>query len=264
MSAPPSGIVSLLTDFGGRDPYVGVVKGVLLSEHPALTLVDLCHEVPPQAVEVAGFWLARAYAFFPPGTVHLAVVDPGVGSTRAAIAAEVAGHLFVAPDNGLLSEILGCGGPTSVHRIDAARHGLDVPSRTFHARDLFAPVAARLASGKLSLVELGPAHEPILTRRTRPVRDAAGVAGRVLFVDHFGNLITDIPAELVDARTDEVVLGARRLRLVGTYAEAAPGECVGLVSSFGTLEIAARDGSALGALGLGRGARVELVPRSGA
>lgn len=260
----PSGVVTLLTDFGARDPYVGIVKGVLLREHAALTLVDLCHEVPPQAVEVAAFWIARSVPYFAPGTVHLCVVDPGVGSARAAIAAEVAGHTFVAPDNGLLSEVIAQSDDARVRRIDALSLGLDVPSRTFHARDLFAPVAARLASGKLAFVELGPVHEPRLERRSLPARDASGVNGRVLFVDHFGNAVTDIPEALVDASTDEVSVGAERLRLVQTYAEAEPLECVGLVSSFGTLEIARRDGSAAAALGLVRGVGVKLVRRGAA
>jgi hypothetical protein len=257
--AAPCGVVTLLTDFGVHDPYVGIVKGVLLRESLSLEIVDLSHEVPPQAVSVAAFWIAQAYRFFPAGSVHLCVVDPGVGSARAPIAAEALGHYFVAPDNGLLSDVLLEASSARVHRIEADRLGLDVVSRTFHGRDLFAPVAGRLASGQVLLSELGPPHAASMERRAIPVRDANGISGTVLFVDHFGNLVTNIPGSLLGGRRDRVMVGAERLRVLGTYAEANAGECIGLVSSFGTLEIAQRDGSAARALGAGPGAPIRVV-----
>jgi S-adenosylmethionine hydrolase len=257
--ASPSGVVTLLTDFGVRDPYVGTVKGVLLRASPRLEIVDLSHEVPPQAVRVAAFWIARAYPFFPAGTVHLCVVDPGVGTARAPIAAEAGGHYFVAPDNGLLSDVLAEASSARVHRIEADRLGLDVVSRTFHGRDLFAPVAGRLASGQVSLSELGPAHAASMEPRAIPVRDTNGISGTVLFADHFGNLVTNIPGSLLDGHGHRVAVGAERLRVVGTYGEANVGECIALVSSFGTLEIGQRDGSAARALGAGPGTPIRVV-----
>jgi S-adenosyl-L-methionine hydrolase (adenosine-forming) len=238
---------------------VGIVKGVLLREGPTLQVVDLSHEVPPQAVSVAAFWLAHSYRFFPARTVHLCVVDPGVGSARAPIAARALGHYFVAPDNGLLSDVLAADGSARVHRIEPDRLGLDVTSRTFHGRDLFAPVAARLASGQISLSELGPPHAALMEQRAIPVRDASGISGAVLFADHFGNLVTDIPGALLKPRGERVVVAGAELRVLGTYADARAGECIGLVSSFGTLEIAQRDGSAASALGVGRGAPIRVL-----
>jgi len=256
----PAAIVTLLTDFGLRDPYVGIVKGVMLSENPALRLVDLSHAVPPQDIGIGSFWIASAYAWFPPGTVHLCVVDPGVGGDRAPIAAQVGTHFFVAPDNGLLSDVLEPADASRVYRIDPQKLGLRVPARTFHARDIFGPVAARLASGALRLEDVGRAHQPVMLKRRVPRRDPRGVSGRVLVVDHFGNLISDIPAECVDPSQDHVHIAGRALRWVGTYEEAAPGECVGLFSSFGTVEVARRDGSAANDLGVERGASVRVEP----
>lgn len=256
-----AGTVTLLTDFGLSDPYVGILKGVLLHEAPNTRIVDLSHDVPPQDIRVAAFWLAHAYPFFPVGSVHLCVVDPGVGSARVPIAFHQAGHLFVGPDNGVFSDVLAGVSAPRVRRIDASGLGLDVPSRTFHGRDVFAPVAARLASRALRLEQLGPQHEPLVELRPPVVSDAGGVTGMVIFADRFGNLVTDIPAALVDRERHVVEIAGRALRVVGTYVEAKPGECVGLVSSFGTLEVAQRDGHAAGTLGSPRGAPVRLLAR---
>lgn len=252
-AAVSTGVVTLLTDFGVTDPFVGIMKGVLLREAPTLSLVDLTHGIPAHDVEAAAFTIAHSFRWFAPGTVHLCVVDPGVGSARAAVALRIQGHTFVGPDNGLFSALLELGPHAPARRIEPSRLGLKLGSRTFHGRDLFAPVAAWLAADRRKFEELGPEHE--LERRPlrKPSRSAAEARGSVVFTDHFGNLITDLPGSWLSAGASQVEIGEHTLRVVGTYSEAEPGECVALVSSFDTLEIAQREGSAARALGFGRG-----------
>lgn len=252
-------VVTLLTDFGLSDPYVGVMKGVLLRESSKLRLIDVSHQVPPQDVSVAALWIARSYPFFPEGSVHLCVVDPGVGSARAPLAARVGTHTFVAPDNGLLSDVLAGAPAGAVRRIDVERLGLMPCSRTFHGRDVFAPVAGRLASDRLGFEDVGPPHEPLVLPRSAPSVSSGTVLGKVSFIDHFGNAITDIPLELVPASDAAVRVGGARLRVLGTYSEGQPDECIALGSSFGTLEIARRDGNAAATLALTPGSAVELL-----
>lgn len=269
----PSGVITLLTDFGLTDPYVGVMKGAILGRFRQATLVDLTHGIPPQDIAGAGFWIERSYRWFPPGTVHLVVVDPGVGSGREPLALEVDDHLFVGPDNGVLTAVLGHPGLKRAHRIDASRLGVERLSATFHGRDLFGPAAAVLAGssdGDLDLV--GPSREPPAAFvREGPASARDGVHGRihgsihgslsgsVVVTDHFGNLITDIPsAELPSEGPWRVRLGGRSLNVVRTYADAQPGQCVALVGSFETLELAARDASAAELLGAGPGDLVSI------
>jgi S-adenosylmethionine hydrolase len=258
-SMKPSGVVSLLTDFGLSDPYVGVMKAAVLRAFPGATLVDLCHELEAQDVSAAAFWLARSYRYFPAGTVHLAVVDPGVGSERAALAVLADGHAFVGPDNGLLASLAALPG-AETFQLDAAALGLEPLSRTFHGRDLFAPVAGRLAAGLLERTSLGaPAHPLVPDPLPRLERLDGALLGQVVLVDRFGNALTNIDASHVSNNSVLQVLGCE-LSIVGTYREAPPGECVGLRGSFGVLEIALSDGSAAQALGLARGSRVILRP----
>ncbi|HET9930517.1 MAG TPA: SAM-dependent chlorinase/fluorinase, partial [Polyangiaceae bacterium] len=246
----PSRIVTLLTDFGVSDPFVGIMKGVLLRDAPELQLIDVTHAVPPQDVALAEFWLAESYRWFAPGTVHLCVVDPGVGSDRAALAAYADGHYFVAPDNGVLGAALQADAAAEVRRIDLGKLGIAPRSNTFHGRDVFAPVAALLASGKASLRELGEAWRAAVRERVPPKRAPDELVGRVVAVDHFGNLITDLPAKWLQGGFVRVEASGRTLEIVATYSEAEVGECVALVSSFETLEIAVRNGNAAVALGL--------------
>lgn len=231
----------------------------MLREAPELQLIDLSHAIPAQDVALAGLFLARSYGWFSSGTVHLCVVDPGVGSAREPLVAEADGHLFVAPDNGVLTQVLVNARAPTVRRIDLARLGLDPPSRTFHARDVFAPVAAWLATGLRPFSGLGPLHAPMMNAEDPPLRDTTELRGRVMFVDHFGNLVTNLPAEWLPPGEVRVFIGDSSLRVVGTYAEARPGECVGLVSSFDTLEVALRDGSAASRLAVTRGAAVRVA-----
>ncbi len=264
MTPPLSGIITLLTDFGTRDPFVGVMKGVILGRCPGARIVDLSHEVPPQQVPEGAFWLSKTFVWFPPGTLHLVVVDPGVGTQRAALVAEASGHVFVAPDNGILAPALARDPESRAHRIDPELLRLSVPSRTFHGRDVFAPVAAEILAGRLEWDAVGPPQTELVPLPTVPARRQGDeVRGTVVTVDHFGNLITNIEAEDLAGIGDDVLVSLETATcpLRGTYGEVSSGELVALVSAFGTLEVACRDGNAERITGLTRGARVVVRPR---
>ncbi|HKA57860.1 MAG TPA: SAM-dependent chlorinase/fluorinase [Gemmatimonadales bacterium] len=243
-------IVTLLTDFGTADSYVAEMKAVLLSRNADLTIVDIAHEVAPGDVRAAQYLLSRAWRHFPKSTIHIAVIDPGVGTERRAIAAESEGHRFLAPDNGLLSFL----------PIESRFVAILIPagaSPTFHGRDVFAPAAATLAAGD-PLDALG-------TRVTKPVRaplpvahhDGTAVIGEVIYVDRFGTLISNIEPETVEPgvriRLGDVDVGP----LQRTFADAARGALVAFTGSGGTVEIAVRDGSAARMLGVGVGTEVK-------
>jgi S-adenosylmethionine hydrolase len=252
----PCGVITLLTDFGLTDPFAGIMKGVIAAEFPAALIIDLCHGIPPQSVAEAAFWLERSYAWFPPGSVHVAVVDPGVGSARRILALAAQDHYFLAPDNGLLATSLLAGAAT-VREVDLERVGLRPRSATFHGRDVFAPLAARLASGALPLAALGDPAEPNPCVLEAPSNDGERITGSVVTIDRFGNLITNLGQESV-ARARYAQIGEHAVRLVRTYADAQPGELVALINAFDVLEIAVRDGSAENRLGLGRHTAVHL------
>ena len=257
-------VVTLLTDFGTRDPYVGIVKGVLLRGAPELrAIVDLTHEVPPQDVATAAAHLARAWRCFPAGTIHVAVVDPGVGTERALLLAEREGQLFLAPDNGLLTPVLDGAPPQAVRALDVARVALPRASATFHGRDVLAPAAALLACG----ASPGELARPVATWVRLPAREArregsGAVAGEVRWIDRFGNALTDVEAARwgLAPGACRVEVAGRSLVLVRTYAEARPGEALALIESDGWIELAVRQGSAAQALGLEPGTPVRVVP----
>ena len=258
-SPTPSGVVTLLTDFGLSDPFVGVMTGVILSRFPSARVVDLCHGIRAQAVAEAAFWLERCYHWFPPGTVHVAVVDPGVGSTRRILAAALLGHYFLVPDNGLLGQRLQDSPETRVHEVDVARLGLPAPSATFHGRDVFAPLAAALASGAQRLDAVGPCAVARPCLLAAPVVTPDTISGEVVTVDRFGNLLTNLDEPLaLAAQANHVEVAGRRIPLHRTYSDIGPGQLLALVNAFGVIEIAERDGSAERALGVGRGALVQL------
>jgi S-adenosyl-L-methionine hydrolase (adenosine-forming) len=254
----PSGVITLLTDFGLEDAYVGVVKGVLLGINPRARLVDLTHAVPPQDVRRAARLLEGAWPFFPPGSVHLAVVDPGVGSARRAIAVTAGGHCFVGPDNGLLGFCFDLPGARGVV-LTARRFHRHPVSRTFHGRDVFAPVAAHCSRG-VPLTALGsPLREPVRLPPSTPRRRGARVDGEVLLVDRFGNLLTSLLGADLPGPADRGVLrvgGARVRGLVGTYAERPRGALGAVIDSSGRVELFVREGSARRRLGIGPGAPV--------
>jgi S-adenosylmethionine hydrolase len=243
-------LITLITDFGTVDGYVGEMKGVLLSRAPDAEIVDITHDIPPQDVERARLTVARVWRRFPSGTIHLVVVDPGVGSSRAAIAVASDGRFLVGPDNGVLSPALLIASARAV--------SLDVPSgasATFHGRDLFAPAAAALACGA-SIDALGrEIASPIIRRTPEPTRRVDGVLeGEVIAIDRFGNAITN----LIGLRGGVVEVGSVNVPIRRTYTEANIGELVAVVGSGGFIEVAVRDGDATKTLGLIRGARVVL------
>jgi S-adenosylmethionine hydrolase len=246
-------IVTLTTDFGTVDGYVGEMKGVIATHAPDAQIVDITHDIPPQDVEHARLTLARIWRRFPAGTIHVVVVDPGVGSARAALAVASDERFLVGPDNGVLSPALLVAGMRAVELL--------VPrgaSATFHGRDVFAPAAAALACGA-SVDALGQeALSPIVHRTPEPTRRPDGsIEGEIIVVDRFGNAVTN----LIGRRGGSLEVGELRVSLHRTYAEGASGEAIGVVGSTGFIEIAVRDGNAATSLGLSRGARVILHPR---
>jgi S-adenosyl-L-methionine hydrolase (adenosine-forming) len=265
MSAPtfqPCGIITLTTDFGQRDPFVGLMKARILERLPQARIVDLTHEVTAHAPEEAGFWLARSFEYFPAGTVHVAVVDPGVGTARAILCAASGTHLLLAPDNGLLGAVAARTALQVRGVLEEPLQGLRLPPRsaTFHGRDLFAPLAAELASGRCTPAQLGPPVEHWERGSlAAPLERAGRLQGQVVTIDHFGNLITNIEASaLARLPHPQVSAGGRVLALHRTYGDARVGELLTLINSFGVLEIAQRQGSASATLGLGRGASIEV------
>jgi S-adenosylmethionine hydrolase len=239
----PPPVITLLTDFGHQDPYVGIMKGVILGICPLARIVDLTHEVIPYQIPQAAFLLQQSWPWFPKGTIHVAVVDPVVGTARRPILMESAGHLFIGPDNGLFSMLT----PTKVHEIEAPNPA----SSTFHGRDIFAPTAARLAQGAAP-AELGKLIDNHLRLNLH-------VAGTVLHIDHFGNIITnfraaDFPGPLAIRAGSEIV--SRRAK---TYGEVLQGELVLIEGSSGYLEIALNQASAAKHLGLGVGTVLEAL-----
>ncbi len=245
-------VITLLTDFGSNDSYVAEMKAVLLSAAPESTIVDISHEVPPGDRRAARYLLGRTWHRFPAGAVHVAVVDPEVGTERRALAAQVQGHSFIAPDNGLLSPIL-----EAATVVDLAVP-LDA-SATFHGRDVFAPAAARLANGE-QLSNLGPeVDDAVFTPSPVPRQDGGAVRGEVVYVDRFGTLISNIPGKAFLGATG-VVVGREFTALLGrTFRDVEQGALVAFVGSGGTVEIAARDRSAAQATGVGMGGEVRML-----
>lgn len=252
-------IITLTSDFGMRDAYAGIMKGVILTLAPEARLVDLSHEIPPQDIDAAAYTIESAVPYFPPGTVHLAVVDPGVGSVRRPLLVTTERAAFVGPDNGLFSFALGEPG-SQAWVLDRPEYWLPQPSRTFHGRDVFAPVAARLASG-MPPERLGSAvSDPILRDRPQPERRGNGeIAGHVLHVDRFGNLVTDVPGDWLAGGRWTCRIGDASVRGPSqTYANVEPGELLLVINSNGMAEVALREGNAAERLRLGKGATVVL------
>jgi S-adenosylmethionine hydrolase len=261
-----SPIVTFTSDFGNQDWFVGVVHGVLAAIAPQATVIDLNHTIPPGDVARGAFILEAAAGDFSPGTVHLAVVDPGVGTTRRALAVEARGCLYVGPDNGLLEWAL-CAPGAVVHALTEERWFRIPVSRTFHGRDVFAPVAAHLSRG-VALAEFGPrVHDPLRLPLSHPHRDGAGLAGHVVFIDRFGNALTNLTESVlreafgdVDERQLVVGVPGRVIRgLSRSYGEAPVGTLVAVLGSSGRIEIAQVGGDAAARQGLGPGDPVSIV-----
>lgn len=258
--APP--LITLTTDFGLTDPFVGIMKGVIATRAPGVPVVDVTHGIPPQAVALGAFVLQQAVPYFPPETVHVAIVDPGVGSPRRALCVETNVGRFVGPDNGVLSLAADAAGIRRIVELTDERFFLHPRSRTFHGRDVFAPVAAALAIGTPP-ANLGQECTNLeRLRLPEPTTDGDVVRGEVLYVDHFGNLISNLPPARFPGERFVVTVGGVRIGVVSqAYASVTPGALVAVVDSFGLLEIAVRNGSAHQVLGAGPGATVTLTPR---
>lgn len=247
--------ITLLTDFGTADAYVGELKGILLRQAPGATILDITHEIAPGDIAGGAYAVGRAWRAFPEGTVHLAVVDPGVGTVRRALIVAALGQCFVGPDNGLLTSALEARGARAFTLAMSAD-----ASPTFHGRDVFAPAAARLATGTAP-EEIGtPVSDPIRLPRPKLQRQRGDIVGQVIHVDRFGTLVTNVPGDRI--APDAVVrLGAYDLPLRRTFGDVAPGDPLALVGSGGSLEIAVRDGRADTVLGATRGAEVRATAR---
>ncbi len=260
-------LVTLLTDFGLRDHFVAAMKGVMLGVNPELTFIDITHSIPPHDIQSGAFALCQAYSCFPPGTIHLAVVDPGVGTARKALVAAVGGHFFVAPDNGLLSYVFAGEESRQVYEITEAHYFRKPVSKTFHGRDIFSPVAAWI-SRDVPLDRFGPPITQLVELEIpelRRVRDTL-IEATVLAVDHFGNLVTnlkpaDIPAYGDGAgRPCRLLVAQREInRFRTTFGEGSPGEIFVVPGSTGFLEIVVRGGSAAAELNVGPGAKVGVI-----
>lgn len=268
-------IITLLTDFGTQDEYVGVLKGVILGIHPQVTLVDVSHHIPPQNITAAGHALQSAYGFFPEGTVHLAIVDPGVGSTRSILVARFDGYLFMAPDNGLLPLVWEDRAPDLIVRVDNNALFRQPVSRTFHGRDIFAPVAAHLSK------RCDPAKGFDLTDVGRPMNleqvhrleiegatqtPSGMLVGEVVSVDRFGNLITNIKVAQVEQMAGKnqrrgivIDIGGCRIEgLTKTYGVGMDQKPLALIGSRNCIEIAVNGGNAARILGVGHGTKVSV------
>jgi S-adenosylmethionine hydrolase len=257
-------IITLTSDFGDGSPYVAAMKGVILDINPAARIVDLSHQIPPQDLPYAAFFLASTIPYFPRGAIHVVVVDPGVGTERAILYVEVNGRRLLVPDNGCWTTLVYDALPCAI-RLTEPRYWRQPLSATFHGRDIFAPVAGHLSLG-VDPASLGaPASDWVHLALPAPLRKANSVHGEVLFVDRFGNLITNIPADQLPAPTKplRVQIGDLEVtRRVQSYGQAEPGSLVALVSSAGLLEIAVAQGNAAVRLGIGVGAPVRLRTRS--
>ena len=250
----PCGVLTFLSDFGTVDTYVGIVHGVVLGIAPAARVIDLTHQIPPQSIAVGALLLRSAVEYFPAGTVHLAVVDPGVGSDRDPIIAVTERAVLVGPDNGLLEPSARALGLQEVRRIVDTDVFLEPVSRTFHARDIFAPVSAHLVAGRRP-DSFGPAVDGMQSIAAAETNDdGKSIEGRIVHIDHFGNLISNISVADFGDEISVTVGGWRAEQLLPSYSAVAPGQLLALAGSWGTVEIACNGGSAAAVLGVDAGA----------
>lgn len=257
------GVITLMTDFGSNDHFVGVMKGVILNINPKVRIADITHAVPPQDVHGAAFLIDSTYSYFPDGTIHVVVVDPGVGGQRRAIICQTDTAYFVCPDNGILSYILDSNTAHRVVLLDNATYWLSEISNTFHGRDIFAPAAAHLSRG-ISLRQFGdavnnvvrlPVHIPQVTK--------TAIVGSVIWIDQFGNLITNLTSAMLESFGMDngyvIRAGSAEIRQLNcAYAESEKGKCLAIIGSSGYMEISVNQGSAAQVLGLKRSDAIEI------
>ncbi len=263
MNQPPCGIVTLITDFGLRDSYVGTMKGVILSVNRDATIVDLTHQIEPQDLMEASFVLESSYRFFPIGTVHVVVVDPGVGTSRRPIVVDTPEHTFVGPDNGIFSRIYASRSPYEVREIRNRGFLLPQISDTFHGRDIFAPAAAHLSRGTPAS-EMGPIiDEPVRRDPPQPGVWQDQIHGEVIHIDSFGNLITNVARDVFEMvargkRVRIVINGKAIDRISRNYQDSESTGALAIFGSMEMLEIAFLNGRADRRLGVGRGDPVQI------
>jgi S-adenosylmethionine hydrolase len=251
MNSMPDPIITLTTDFGESSPYVASMKGVILGVNPQARLVDLSHRIPPQDVRFADYFLAAALPCFPSGVLHVVVVDPGVGTKRSVLYVELDGHRLLVPDNGCWTSLGKRSAKPVVRRVSEPRYWRQPVSNTFHGRDIFSPVAGHLSLGLVPKL-LGPKVKKWVN--LKPLWPLVNTGnsdwkGQVIFVDNFGNLITNLPASALDGSPTITIAGQVVSQRVRTYGEAEPGTLVALVSSTGNWEIAVVQGNAAERLG---------------
>jgi S-adenosyl-L-methionine hydrolase (adenosine-forming) len=261
-------IATLTSDFGSKDPYVGIMKGVMLKINPLLTIVDITHNIRPQNIAEAAFAVETGFSYFPHRSIHVVVVDPGVGSARRPILVSADYHYFIGPDNGIFSRIYQKSESLEVFHITAEHYFLNNRSKTFHGRDIFAPVAAWLSKG----IHIERFGEPVTDYLTIPVRDPVlsasdRIDGEISYIDHFGNATTNIHARNIDDLLSdkkvgriEVLVKGREVPFKDFYSEAEDNILCSLINSFGYLELFVNKGSAVSDFGLEIGDKVEVSP----
>lgn len=257
-------VISLLTDFGLRDGYVGVMKGVIWKICPEAQIADITHHIPPQDIRQGALALLRTVKYFPKGTVHIAVVDPGVGTSRKPMAAEVDGHFYVGPDNGLFSlvlqEALSSQQPIRCFTLDRPEYWLPEISRVFHGRDIFAPAGAHLANG-VPLEKLGTPHaQPARLENPQPIRQGSKLMGEVISIDNFGNLATNIlSSHLEGSKVKTIMVGGKIIDgLISTFGDRQEGELAAMFGTDNDLFVAVVRGNAAAQLGIKVGDLVEV------
>lgn len=263
----PISLITLLTDFGTRDYFVASMKGVMLNINPQARIVDLAHDVPVHDIEAAGYLLKSCYRYFPEGTIHVAVIDPGVGSGRRPLLVTTSRYVFLAPDNGLLSYIYDEELSVEVRQIENRQYRLDSEGTTFDGRDLFAPAAAWLTRGQAPGTYGRLVRDAVKLPIPEPSRQGTFFVGRIAYVDHFGNLISNItPLHIQDVQRASQrssvlirIAGVTIEGLTDCYADGPPREPRALINSNGQLEIFVNEGSAAEVLKVGRGERIELM-----
>ncbi|MGO8822300.1 MAG: S-adenosyl-l-methionine hydroxide adenosyltransferase family protein [Desulfomonilaceae bacterium] len=255
-----AGIITLTSDFGDRDGFVAQMKGVILGISPDAVLIDTTHSIEPFSSLDAALVVNGFFRYFPAGSIHLVVVDPGVGSNRRGIVVRSSGHYFVGPDNGVFSLIYSSGGPVRVRKIENSGLMVPKPHPTFHGRDVFAPVAAHLSKGT-DFSEIGPIiSDPERIYLPRVIKLEQGIEGKVIHVDRFGNLSVNIGANMLERPVDEINLGSLKIKkLSRTFSDVPDHEPLALINSFELLEIAINKRSAADSLGVGIGARVRVT-----
>ena len=263
MDLAPARVITLMTDFGTSDHYVGVMKGVVLNINPQAHIVDITHAIPPQDIHGAAFLIDSTYRYFPVGSIHVIVVDPGVGSERRAIVCRTETAYFVCPDNGILTHILRDEERIHTVAVENSAYFLPQVSNTFHGRDIFAPIAAHLSCG-VSIDTLGsPVAQPVQLPIPKPQLTDKAIIGQVIWIDSFGNLVTDISHEILESLEgrDNVVIcagGAKIDHLNRSYTESVVGEVLAIIGSSNRLEISINQGNAAQVLGLKRGDTITI------